>query len=75
MYVPFILFKGIGKIIPFNYFILDSAIVSDSKMRNVVIWHWAIITANQMVSKSEDQIVHYSEAPWMCISALFIFHV
>ena len=34
----FILLEGIGKRIPFN-FILDLAILSDSKVRNVIIWH------------------------------------
>ena len=34
--VSFILFEGIGKSIPFSY-ILDFAILSDFKMRNVII--------------------------------------
>ena len=34
----YILFEGIGKKFPFSS-ILDFAILSDSKMRNVIIWH------------------------------------
>ena len=38
----FILFEGIGKRIPFNS-ILKFAILSEFKMRNVIIWHCFII--------------------------------
>ena len=36
--VHFILLEGIGKRKPFNS-ILDFAILSNFKMRNVIIWH------------------------------------
>ena len=42
IYVQFILFEGFGKNIPFNS-ILDFAILSDFKMRTVIIcrgWGW-----------------------------------
>ena len=34
-------FEGAGKTIPLNY-ILEFSIISDFKMRNVIIWHWFI---------------------------------
>ena len=39
IYVHFILFESIGKNIPFNS-VLDFAILSDFKMRTVIICRW-----------------------------------
>ena len=39
MIIPFILFAGIGKSIPVDSF-LDFALLSDFKMRNLIIWHY-----------------------------------
>ena len=39
--VTLIWFEGTGKTIPLNS-ILEVSIISDFKMRNVIIWHWFI---------------------------------
>ena len=39
--VTLISFEGTGKTIPLNS-ILEFSIISDFKMRNVIIWHWFI---------------------------------
>lgn len=41
-YVPFILYEGIGKSIPFSS-VLDFAILPDLKMRNVITRHRFIL--------------------------------
>ena len=66
IYVHFILFEGIGKRIPFNS-ILDFAILSNFKMRNVIISLKEIISqtdkcAVKLSSKSmffEDKTTKY----------------
>ena len=66
--VSIILFDDIGKSISFNY-ILDFAILSDFKIKNVIIWHCQKMQTKYSVKQRTRLCISlaYSEASLICV--------